>query len=407
MLRLPRIPKFLIACLGFALVNVAFGCTEKDTLGDSFQFQNQDIGWWTVNNFRQLQKRADVLLIGSSLMCRVTNEGEATYLNHDLNGNEHHRCQHMEDLLAQDLHRKVLTTSLSVPGMNASDASVVFSELVKDGKIPDVIVYGIAPRDFLDNGLEVPANTSLYQLMEKTGQLQDVANLSRLTRTDRAKYAANKVLRRIFPLYDKQTELSIIFRRAAKQELAKTLPAPAICELPTLDKVTKSLLHLVPEDSDPYCHVTPYDESHPNTADFKNCYLVSYNPFRPGLYNPQMKFLDRFLKIAKSRNIQVILVNMPLRKDSFNLMPPNLHNLYMQDAQRIATANGANFVDMQHSGFNDADYDDQVHLTGRGASKFVELLTPKLVPYISQALATKEAARQLSASTKTSTVKSF
>ena len=402
MIRVPQISKFFIAFLGFALVNVAFGCTEKNTLGDSFQFQNQDIGWWTVKNFRQLKTRPDVLLIGSSLMCRITNEGEATYLNHDLNGNEHHRCQHMEDLLVRDLGRKVLTSSLSVPGMNASDASVVFSELVKDDKVPDVIVYGIAPRDFMDNGLEDPASTSLYQLMEKFGQLQDVGNVSRLTREERAKYAANCLLRKIVPLYDKQTELSIAFRRGAKKELAKALPAPAVCNLPALDKVSKSLLHLSPEDTDAYCHVTPFDQSRPNTADFKNCYLVSYNPFRPSIYKPQMKFLDRFLKIAKARNIQVVLVNMPLRKDSFELMPPNFHNLYMQDAQKLATVNGAHFIDLQNSGFADADYDDQVHLTGQGASKLVELLTPKLVPYVSRAIANNAHARKLSSVTKAS-----
>jgi len=406
-LRVPRISKFLIACLGFALVNVVFGCTENNLLGDSFQFQNQDIGWWTVKNFRQLKVRPEVLLIGSSLMCRIINEGEATYLNHDLNGNEHHRCQHLEDLLERHLGHRVLTSSLSVPGMNASDASVVFSELVKDDKVPDVIVYGIAPRDFMDNGLEEPANTSLYLLMEKFGQLQDVGNVSRLTRQERAKYAANCLLRKVVPLYDKQTELAIAFRRCAKQELANALPTPAVCYLPALDKVSKSLLHLLPEDTDAYCHVTPFDETRPNTADFKNCYLVSYNPFRPSLYKPQMKFLDRFLKIAKGRNIQMILVNMPLRKDSFGLMPPNFYNLYVQDVQKLATVNGAHFIDLQNSGFNDTDFDDQVHLTGQGASKLVELLTPKLAPYVSQSIADKVNARQLSSVAKASTVKSY
>jgi len=313
----------------------------------------------------------------------------------------------MEDLLARDLGHKVMTASLSVPGMNASDVSVVFSELVKNDKVPDVIVYGIAPRDFMDNALEEPANTSLYQLMEKSGQLADVSDLSRSTREERAKYAANCLLRKIVPLYEKQTELTIIFRRSAKQELTKILPAPAICNLPAFDKVSKSLLHLFPEDMDAFCHVTPFDKSRPNTADFKNCYLVSYNPFRPSLYKPQMKFLDRFLKIARERNIQVILVNMPLRKDSFELMPPNFYNLYMQDAQRLATANGAHLIDLQNSGFDDTDYDDQVHLTGRGASKLVELLTPQLAPYVSQAIANKTNARQLSFSAKASKVKSY
>jgi hypothetical protein len=115
-----------------------------------------------------------------------------------------------------------------------------------------------------------------------------------------------------------------------------------------------------------------------------------------------MKFLDRFLKIAKARNIQVVLVNMPLRKDSFELMPPNFHNLYMQDAQKLATVNGAHFIDLQNSGFADADYDDQVHLTGQGASKLVELLTPKLVPYVSRAIANNAHARKLSSVTKAS-----
>ena len=388
------------------MVNAVFACSQKQIFGDSFQFQNKDMGWYTVDNFKKLKTRPDVLLIGSSLMCRISNEGEATYLNQALNANTHHRCQHMEDLLTKTIGRKVLTSSLSVPGMNASDASVVFSELVKGDKVPDVIVYGIAPRDFLDNSLELPASTSLFQLMEKFGQLQDVGNLARLTRTDRVRFAANNWLRRFIPLYGKQTELSIAFRRSAKNDLAQMLPPPAVCELPAFDKLSKRELHLLPEDNDAFFHVPPYDAAQRSTEDLKNCYLMCYNPYRPGLYKPQMKFLDRFLRIAKDRNIQVILVNMPLRQDSFTLMPQNFHNMYMQDAQQIATANGAQFVDLQNSGFVDADYDDQVHLTGRGASKFVEILTPKIAPEISLALANRAAAKQLSSSSK-ATEKSY
>lgn len=405
--RAPKISKFFLACLGFTLVNAAFACTQKQFLGDSFQFQNQDIGWYTVKSFRQLTTHPEVLLIGSSLMCRVTNEGEATYLKHDLNGNEHHRCLHMEDILSKELGRKVLTSSLSVPGMNASDASVVFSELVKNDKVPNVIVYGIAPRDFMDNGLEIPANTALFQLMEKFGHIQDVGNLARLTRTDRVKFAANTWLKKIIPLYDKQTELAIAFRRSAKSELQALLPTPEVCDLPSLDKVSKSQLHLIAEDNDPYCHVTPYNAAHPNIADFKNCYLMSYNPYRPGLYKPQLKFLDRFLKIARERNIEVVLVNMPLRQDSFPLMPPNFHNMYMQDVQTLATANGAHFIDLQTDKFNDKDYDDQVHLNGLGASKLVEVLTPQIAPVVSQALVSKANSTKLSSTARASKVPAY
>jgi hypothetical protein len=396
-----KISRFVICCVLFVAVNLAFAFCLKASGLDIFSLQNRTEAWWTVNNFRQNQDHADVLLIGSSLMCRVINEGEATYAHRVLNGHAHYFSHKLEDVLAKELNRPVKSASLSIPGLNASDASVIGCELLQGERKPGIIVYGVAPRDLMDNALESPAGTDVFHLIEKTADLSDVAYGARPTREEKFKYAFNQLLSRIFPLYKYQEELAVGFRRGASGFLQDCVPTPALALVPPIDRQTRVAMRLLSPDSEADLRIFPSDTEHPEHYDFRNCYLAAYNPFRPKQYRTQLGFVDRFLKTAQERDIKVVLVNMPLRQDSFDLMPANFYNLYSQDIRRLAATRGATVIDMQPMAFKDEDFVDQVHLTGTGACKFIDRLGPRLANLVRGAVVARSSQPPIDLSTTT------
>jgi hypothetical protein len=394
-----RISKFAICCALFVGLNLAFAMSFNFQGLDIFPLQNRTEVWWTVKNFRELRDRADLLLIGSSLMCRIINEGDATRAHKVFNGHTHYCSQNLEDALDKELHTKIKTVSLAVPGLNASDASVVGCELLKGQKKPALIVYGIAPRDLMDNALTNPAGTDVFHLLEKIGDLSDVAYTARTTREDQFKFAVNQLLSRALPIYKCQEELAVAFRRQASGLLEKYVPMPATCLLPPLDRQTRVVLHLLASDEEANLRIFPFDPECRDHSDCRNNYLYSYNPFKPRQYRMQLYFVDRFLRIAQERGMKVVLVNMPLRQDSFDLMPMNFYNLYSQDIRRLAATRGATLIDMQCMAFKDDDFDDQVHLTGLGACKFIERLAPRLANVVNGTVVARSAHRPVDLST--------
>ena len=80
----------------------------------------------------------------------------------------------------------------------------------------------------------------------------------------------------------------------------------------------------------------------------------------------------------------MLLVNMPLRHDSFELMPRGLYDQYMFDLTAISHEGGAMFVNLNDEHlFRYSDFIDQVHLSGRAAPRFLAALSD----YLPQCLA--------------------
>ncbi|HEY9755758.1 MAG TPA: hypothetical protein V6C97_11395 [Oculatellaceae cyanobacterium] len=378
----------IVAVSLFLTINFAVAASLPHMTDTLFDLQNHDASWWAVKAFKN-RPPADILMLGSSLMCRVVNEGDATYLKRDLNAFSHYRSQHLEDLITAIKSRHGEThdytsASLAVGGMNVSDVATMVPPLLSSSNKPSIIVYGVGPRDFFDNSLESPADAPSFHLAEKLQQLpDDVQKYARPSREAQFQYQTNKLLRHFLGVYKIQEELAVWFRRQTQAVFDRLESAPAVCTLPEFDVTQKQQLHLLPSDVVNYCRVVPDDPKHPLKYDFQNNYYMSYNPFRPALYKRQLYFFDRFLKFAQDSGIKVVVVKMPLRADNFTLMVPNFYKLYEHDLGEIASRHAADVVDGADVGsFGDADFTDTVHLNGTGASKLVE----GMASYVSQAI---------------------
>ena len=118
-------------------------------------------------------------------------------------------------------------------------------------------------------------------------------------------------------------------------------------------------------------------------TDNYSAYALTYRPCLPRPYNLQFDFLKRMLTSAKQRNVQVILVNMPLRQDNLKAMMPGFYDLYRKDLQTTARQYGAHYVDMfDAQRYKFEDFTDTVHLTSRACGKFITDFTAKVSPVV-------------------------
>jgi Protein of unknown function (DUF1574) len=387
-----RVAPSIAAIFFYLCLNLIASFGFPSLFQDLFAWQNHSICWWTVKNFRESTGQADVLLVGSSLMCRVVNEGDATYLNHCVNGIGHHQSRYLENKLSNilatqrggSMFRHYRSISLAVGGMNASDVAAIVPPLMTREKKPSAIVYGIGPRDLFDNSLESAAHAPAFRLAEKMQELDtEFQQHARPGREAQFKFRMNRILHFCLPVYQHQDELSIAFRRQAKAAIDQICPKPAMCSVPPLSLIEKAQLHLVADDVENWCLVKPDDHLHPDRFDFNNNYYLSYNPFKPALYNHQLFFLDRFLKFSQQNGIKVIMVKMPLRQDNFSLMVPNFYNIYSRDIDRLAAASGAVVVDPAAlTSFTDDDFTDTVHMTGKGSCKLIDTIAPIVARWV-------------------------
>lgn len=374
-----RISYALVAVCLFACANIAFAALIRTGGLDRFQMTTHNWAWWATKCLEDHKQPVDVMLMGSSLMQRVMDEGEATYLNKTIDAITHRNSNELEDLLTKQLHRPVKTWSYAIGGLHASDASVVTSALLRGEHQPAAIVYGIAPRDLMNNLLASPCATETFQLMNKLTDQSDIGLKARTSNGEKFDYFVSTGLGKALPIYDFHAELAQCFRRSYKHkvdEVANKYVEHPTNPIGTLDQIS---LHMVPEEFEGSIPIPPFNPAHPTCEDNKLTYMFAYRPFRHKFYKTQKYFLERMLQTANERGIQVVFVNMPLRKDNFEAMEPGFYDLYLKDIKGLASQYKANYVEMNRpQTFAFSDFTDQVHLNGRGAVKFVAALAPEV-----------------------------
>ena len=141
---------------------------------DRYASANRSMVWWAVDDFRRQKKCPDVVLIGSSLLMHVQYFGNADYLKLPQNEVYHHKSVMLEDLLRRRTGVKVDSFAFAIGGTMASDAYALASTLFSQKRKPKVVIYGIAPRDFIDNILCSPASTETFRLMSRLDGVKDV-----------------------------------------------------------------------------------------------------------------------------------------------------------------------------------------------------------------------------------------
>ena len=361
----------LLAIIAVVCADLAARCFYKP---DPYQSANRSWAWWAVQDMRA-QKPADVVIFGSSLMLAALNDGDSTFINRPFDAVTHHRAYYLEHLLSERLDKPVQTTSLAIGGQMASDVYALSTTLFNRNPMPKSILWGIAPRDFLDSTFTNVDSSETVRYMNKVANTTDVLQTKRRILWDRLQNTADAS----FYLYGKRSDVVATVLPYAKAAINQLRPDTNLDTVHTPTPLLAYAMKNLPEDNGiDQWRVTPYSPSKvfsDNTAE----YTMRYHPFNAKVLDTQLSYFDKFLAFAKQHGITVTLVNMPLTKDNLKLLPAGAYDTYLSKVRDSATKYGAQLLDYNdQKTFARSEFADTVHLNGLGGKHFFELVSQQM-----------------------------
>jgi len=342
----------------------------------------------SVIDYPKGMPKPQIVIFGSSLVVATVNDGDAATLGEEVDGTTHHRSFTLERALADAKNPSAAprTHSFAIGGQMASDSYAILRTLyngedaiVKNRFLPpQTIVWGIAPRDFLDATFTDPYSSTTVAYLDKI------------------KYNHDSLGSRGFSFWRKMEELidrtSCAYNQRdhfvalQKQTMFGLLGALGIIDAGEIGtvKTPQALLSIarreLPEDNGlRQWMVKPQTQATTQFEDNSKEYTARYNPFKQKLFDTQLSYFEKFLKLANQRHIKVLLVNMPLTEDNLKLIPEGKYQTYLEAVKAAAAANNAAFVDYNDGKtFTREFFNDPVHLNGYGSQRFFRLVADEI-----------------------------
>jgi hypothetical protein len=346
---------------------------------------------WALHDFLRVNEGApDVVFLGSSLMLTPINMADAQALHTTFDGALHHESNWFEAVVKDKTGSDINTFNFALPGEMPSDAFLIEKDVLKAEKTPKVIIYGVGPRDFMDNLLASPSSTDPYHWLAKLDSSdsewefcgQDwyqklncaIANAFMPNRL--RLQLAEDVTARTATLVDAIVPAppgGYVFTPQQKHEM---MPG-----FHSMDVVLGECLFEPRVDIHAGRFVNNLDEyrgryAHPDWDKFQT----------------QLTFLAKALNLANQRHIQFVLVAMPITDVNRGLISDQAWGAYKNGLGALARSKNVVYLDLNKStDFTEFDFGDTVHLNALGGIKIVKQLAELTVadPRLSEALGLK------------------
>lgn len=349
---------FLWALLFFLIANgICYAVDSKIIFGKRKEERNvlfQAVNS-AVSDFKQAP-RQDVVLLGSSLMMTPIWAQDLRDFPGTGDVYHHHKALALQRLLPGD-SRQIFNFAL--PGAMVSDQYLLLSKLLKDNHKPRVVVYGLAPRDFMDDLLTGETRTPIFQSLSDLSDLLSYHDLYLETWNEKGDFAMNNMLF----FYGKRCR----YQDKLKNVIAKTYNQVAPASGQTEDA----------NQSDGALDLgqSLYGNREAVWNKSKTEYAARYRRFNRAQFAKQKLFLSHLLDTAASRGIKMVLLDMPLTADNIALMPPGFYSEYKRSLSELSQKHHATVIDTSKlTSFNDDSFLDTVHLNASGGQNLAALI---------------------------------
>lgn len=363
----------LTAFLLFCAVN-AWLIFKHPLFSPAYDFPYHGWTFWTVNTMRNCDaSRVNVALLGSSLMVVAMSETDASLQGKPLDLCFYRKAEYLDKRLSDTFAHRYSTMNLSAPGQIPSDAYLTLKTALAHGIKPGALIYGLAPRDFIDGTMQNAYDTEPFQYLSHVCDFQECANDLYVDPFAKLDF----FLKKCFYLYKQSSDITLAFHEHAwnvmRQELShqfggQVMTASVKTYLPNYQvfDMWPGTMVAQPRRSD-----APVD----NTKEYKDRYK------HPDLatYKRQMGFLERLIALCQKNDIDVVLVNMPVTQKNLDLLDPKWHDRYMKDLSQLAMRHNTAYLDeCKLNQYTPSDFHDIVHLSGNGGRKFIDYLMTSL-----------------------------
>lgn len=332
---------------------------------------------WALDGFVAQKQAPNMVFMGSSLMLVPIDGVDADVYNKKIDGAEHHASEYFEEVFSKAAGTPIKTYNFSLPGEMPSDAYLITKWLLSQSSAqkPEAIVFGVGPRDFMDNLLPSAASTDPYRFLTRFVSVAPVASLAMPGWSERFNYE----LGRSNYFYGNRTDICMLFNQYASAAINAILPKTK--------PMDPTLVHQLLPEYKPFALEKEQAFFRPPSAaelasftDNLEEYRKRYKKLNMATFHTQMNFITRAIQAAKEQGIHVVLVAMPITDLNRELISDSAWALYQKSIHELATTSGATLVDFSESScFNRKDFSDTVHLHARGGRKFLDLLAERLV----------------------------
>lgn len=363
---------FTLSLIAFAAINAGLAYSPYSQTNPEITSYHSWT-WWTVNDIRHATKPANVVLLGSSLMVAAIAECDANFLKHSLDLATYRGASYMDKVLRDKLGGTFNTMNLSAPGQMPSDAYLTLKAALQEGMKPQVIVYGVAPRDFLDGTMQSPSDTEAFKYLRRNVDISDCG-------FDYFSSAFGKFdwfLQRSVNLYRLSLDCRLTLEKLSRQYLSHNglvnLPEQEGAAGPFAIRLRALLRPFNIEPGTFLALQTVNNKS--SMIDNRRDYMDRYRNPDQRLYETQFRFLNRIVDTCAKENIKLILVQMPITQENVQILKPAVYDKYKADLVRVSADNKIKLLDLcKFEQYSKDDYRDTVHLNGFGGKKFVDNL---------------------------------
>lgn len=366
---------FVVAFALFALINVTCSLTTPFKF-DPYKYSYRGWSWWALDDLKRNSNEYNVALLGSSLMVGAAAGCDANYLHKQLDLTKYHEMAYVNDRFRQLFGGNFRTFNLSAPGQMPSDAYLMLKAMAETGNRPDVVIYGIAPRDFIDSTLCAPSDTEPFHYLSRIVSIDDVYNAEFRSFWGKLDWLLQKAA-----FFDEHSlDFQLAFKDTVQTLVDKFIPAPWTAHPFTWwDRVKVLPAYLPAEIHESAVIISPLRQADVDFKDNTWEYLQRYRSPDMHTFRTQMYFLRKLTEYCHRERIELVLVNMPIMRFNVDMLPPGIHAKYLNALKEFAWNHNIIYYNLcDFNAYTRQDFHDTVHLSHLGARKFFDKLIANL-----------------------------
>lgn len=330
--------------------------------------------------FFDSNKRPQLLVLGSSLPMEAIARYDAEYTGSFDEKNldavrKYTGASYLEHLIAEKNGSSMTAFNLTCVACMASDAELILRRVVEAGRAPQIVIFGIGPRDFIDNIVPAVGKTPVCRLLTNRITLPEIISQARPLDETR-----DLLIGQLVYLYKVRGDYKTMLTGWACDLLSHPADLYESNQLAKIEKQeaqTASPQTAAQQTASPQTALNSSTKHAAKTSQFADLpeWKERYLPANFERFDREKASFENMLATCKKNGIRMIVVNMPLTSENKKLIPEKLYARYQSEICKLPAQFGDELIDLDsNDAFQLSDFYDSAHVNAQGGKKVQDLM---------------------------------
>ncbi len=353
----------------FFAVKDPFGRVDPNSIPSA-----KNWAYWTTQDFLHEKTAPDVVLLGSSIFMNPIWMLEAEHLNRTVDIVTERHIHYLEDAIKKHLPGAHLSCfNYALPGAMVSDDYMIVRTMFKEGKTPKIAVIGLTPLDMNDDDFYCAVSSTHYKYLARFTQTRDLLDLAMPKPWQKTEYLVNEAFYLAGRKHDVQGSVIGSMRNNLSGYLGPLSAVPLIArekgdvkDAIYQDEVAPGVWIAQPAGIDYF-------------NDDSGKFRKRFRGAKPDKCQIKMAWLKKFIDLCREKNIEPLIVNVPLPDVSLTILPSGVHDALVKRVAAFAAQEKCAYIDLQKTGaFNIKDFTDSCHMDASGGRKVMDFIANEI-----------------------------